>query len=1381
MKLMRNNHKHKTNIKFLPLFGVFSILLSLFLTAPVNAAGVVPQNSEMNYSYIQHDLSAINIKDVINIECIMEANQTKRRLDTLNNPEGIDEFELLTLVNFYRKDSPNVFVYSPNYYTNDTVSSTETFAERVEKGIPKEAFVVRSLGEAIPAEYERLTPNCYRLFDYIGNKINNGTSLNGNSDWTAAGIGCSDTYLPGIIDTNQNNTSVSSSTSGCSLLRNGFQAVNDVVKVDYNNFYFSRDGNGGTTIDFIFYVQDINGGSPASKNAPVISDICLLVSDNGTQNSQTCSPANTVYVTVRENITEPQTDDGQAFRYHYGLYTSQDITRKYVSVAFTICPSIVGLNTSSPGCETVSKNGKGSTFIGNTTTVQYANALFATLTDTTECYNATGGDGAFSCEFIVKADSFVESAFDKVEDWFKNDVEGIINGASDAHAQFRSLANIILSIFFMVCIISQVSGLNLSTYGIKALMPKLIIVGLLINISFELCKIIIDLTTIAAEFIKSQLIGMTNGAGTAQTISSLLGIGTGAGAIAVLVGIFDKSTIIPMILAILGLAISLLFLLAILSIRKALIAVLVIVSPVAFACYALPGTKSIFNKWMAYFKNAIMIYPVSIALLYGGVAVSSMIMPTNQSSSGDFFQALSATFAAVAPIFMIPKAVSSSVGAISSAVNKAQGKLTGMAKGGAGSVLSRSGIQRAADRQKQRRKDSFDLKKERRQNAIDQKRIDRAGKYNESRFGQTIGQTAIGKRLFSNHYNDMAGVAAARSAAYKSGQQQKAAALGAGSSANDDARAIQAAGGVKTKDGFNALMGRSRDIMASGDSEKLGELEAAVFGKEGEGLKAMDRANAEQYFSEMKSGFKGVDPSRELWATANLANIQNGKDLMTYEEFMNPTDPANGGFAKKVSEKYGKNGLANQTYKSLEEQQKALDGDVGKLAQCYGTDAIATAVASTNGMDSRTQGIIDEIYSSRSTDQVAVNDSFSAESFTNMSYKMIDRAWSAEQALGGHNIQNIAATIMNDPNKRILNRLDAKQRASVEKIYAASQPAAESTNPAPTPSESNNPAPTPSESNNPAPTPSESTNPQPSESTNPTPSESDQPAPAPTAQPTMEPIAVPHQSAMPTISGEEAAKLRPPVVSDFQYEENGQTKYNEDAIYSSPQFREFLVNNADQAGDRDTTAMMLQMANAKTPEQMRRVVNGFDLQFQQLGRTDGRGATDLRNDVFNNFIGQVGVAEQARAQSAPAPAPAPTQTWEDNSLSPEEAAVIRIQHERAEHNLPSAKQQRRDERYAREMAETTGQPVESFMPKAPTMQDLPAHNSQEYIDLRNANAQANAAPTKYREAQVAQSRRQQQIDDNIALDAARAEAHAREIEQRRNPKPPEDTPEMPSL
>ena len=61
----------------------------------------------------------------------------------------------------------------------------------------------------------------------------------------------------------------------------------------------------------------------------------------------------------------------------------------------------------------------------------------------------------------------------------------------------RNLANVLFVVVFLIVIFSQVSNVGISNYGIKKMLPKIIIVAILINVSFFLIQIAIDLSNIA--------------------------------------------------------------------------------------------------------------------------------------------------------------------------------------------------------------------------------------------------------------------------------------------------------------------------------------------------------------------------------------------------------------------------------------------------------------------------------------------------------------------------------------------------------------------------------------------------------------------------------------------------------------------------------------------------------------------------------------------------------------------------------------------------------------------------------------------------------------------------------------------------------------------
>lgn len=62
--------------------------------------------------------------------------------------------------------------------------------------------------------------------------------------------------------------------------------------------------------------------------------------------------------------------------------------------------------------------------------------------------------------------------------------------------QFRNIANLSLLFGFMAIIFSQATSIGLSVYGIKKLLPRIIAFAIVINLSFFMCQILVDISNI---------------------------------------------------------------------------------------------------------------------------------------------------------------------------------------------------------------------------------------------------------------------------------------------------------------------------------------------------------------------------------------------------------------------------------------------------------------------------------------------------------------------------------------------------------------------------------------------------------------------------------------------------------------------------------------------------------------------------------------------------------------------------------------------------------------------------------------------------------------------------------------------------------------------
>lgn len=249
-------------------------------------------------------------------------------------------------------------------------------------------------------------------------------------------------------------------------------------------------------------------------------------------------------------------------------------------------------------------------------------------------------------------------------------------GAEQAWGVFRNIANVVLIIFLLLIIFSQITGVGIDNYGIKKALPKVIVAAILMNLSFFLCVIMIDLSNILGNSLQALFNGLP--VGTPPTTLSGVDISevaagfgttvlTGATLAAALVGGIwaaggGVAVAVGLLVAVIGVVVSIFFLFIILSVRQAAIIVLAVISPIAIICYMLPNTKNWFDKWWKFFGSLLLVYPIAGMLVGGGNFVSKLMLVIG-GSEGGFFWAFTAMLASIVPIFFIPTVLRNSLNA----------------------------------------------------------------------------------------------------------------------------------------------------------------------------------------------------------------------------------------------------------------------------------------------------------------------------------------------------------------------------------------------------------------------------------------------------------------------------------------------------------------------------------------------------------------------------------------------------------------------------------------------------------------------------------------------------------------------------------------------
>lgn len=336
-----------------------------------------------------------------------------------------------------------------------------------------------------------------------------------------------------------------------------------------------------------------------------------------------------------------------------------------------------------------------------------------------ECYNA-GIDGIswIACPALTNL-TYTANGFDGIIDGMLAIKSEYYDTNSDAHTVWevmRNVANVAMILILLVIIVSQISGYGIDNYGIKKMLPKLVIVAIIMNFSFILCELIIDLSNIVGVGLRDifggigQSIGNGAGKGIGEIVSVLLGIAGGAGAVAgsgigaaiAAVGVVSGPMIILMIImALLGVIVSLLIFFASLGIRLMLVIICVGVAPVAMVCYILPNTKKGFDAWWKAFKACLIIYPIcgamlGISELIKGIAWS----PTGGDDPSGVAMKLVALIAPYLPFFLLPSLLKGAIGAVgnlSSIMNSIGDKIRGTAKSGADAVRNTEAFKDASN------------------------------------------------------------------------------------------------------------------------------------------------------------------------------------------------------------------------------------------------------------------------------------------------------------------------------------------------------------------------------------------------------------------------------------------------------------------------------------------------------------------------------------------------------------------------------------------------------------------------------------------------------------------------------------------------------------
>lgn len=457
--------------------------------------------------------------------------------------------------------------------------------------------------------------------------------------------------------------------------------------------------NNGVTQAFDTVINDNNGVTGQPKNTATNSTVTINVNIS-TPTTGKYGPENVaVYKIPSLTDTNSRTNIGTTSTNEVTLAIARDLgtftilTAKINGVApgFYIACLEFDSTKCSPAFEKI--DGKDpSIMLGADTKAQEdintPNATDPTTTDTKKektCSSEVSGLGWIICPVIKAVSALNDTMWGLTSKLLMvNPISQSKTASGDsssgiflAWGVIRNLANVVFVIVFLIVIFSTLSSFGISNYGVKKMLPKLIISAILVNVSFVIIQLAVDSANILGVGIYNLIVSIDPGfqslkfswehlvesvtAGTITLVvgSAAVGVAGGLGATFFMI----LPTILIASLAVLVAMLTLIF-------RQAAIPILAILAPLALVASLLPNTESWYKKWKDLLIKMLMLYPLAAVVFAGSKFAAAVII----GDGLDFWNYLVGLVVLAMPLFSLPF-LAKSGGDLMSKVNGSLGKL----------------------------------------------------------------------------------------------------------------------------------------------------------------------------------------------------------------------------------------------------------------------------------------------------------------------------------------------------------------------------------------------------------------------------------------------------------------------------------------------------------------------------------------------------------------------------------------------------------------------------------------------------------------------------------------------------------------------------------
>ena len=224
----------------------------------------------------------------------------------------------------------------------------------------------------------------------------------------------------------------------------------------------------------------------------------------------------------------------------------------------------------------------------------------------------------------------------------------------------RDVSNVCFVLVFLLIIYAQITNQGLSNYGIKSMLPRLIIGAILVNVSYWISGSLVDTSNVLGSSIQQFFTDVRHGLSSHGRLGDELSwtgvtgvVLAGGGVLGKVVvangGIGPSLTLLTTMLV--GAIVAAIVAMVVLAMRQALITLCIIVAPLAFVAYVLPSTNKYFDKWKDLFATMLLMFPL-ISFIFGAAQLAGYAIIANAGDS--ITQIIIGLAVQVAPIAITP-------------------------------------------------------------------------------------------------------------------------------------------------------------------------------------------------------------------------------------------------------------------------------------------------------------------------------------------------------------------------------------------------------------------------------------------------------------------------------------------------------------------------------------------------------------------------------------------------------------------------------------------------------------------------------------------------------------------------------------------------------